>query len=165
MPWRQSIFEPFTIKVILNLQTSLEPAWNLAVLCSFLTRRCTPGKARHINLVHPLGASAAGYPPSRLPFYQRCDRSSVTPQPHIAVLKMDGCEPQCPGELQWALSAMVLVVASPPADQAGADSYLAQAQSWIRQLRAANTLLVLDHRPYDNYSAGLRKIKPTYNIY
>lgn len=56
---------------------------------------------------------------------------------------MDGCEPQCPGELQWALSAMVLLAASPPADQAGADSYLAQAQSWIKQERAASPPYVL----------------------
>lgn len=56
---------------------------------------------------------------------------------------MDRCEPQCPGELQWALSARVLLAASPPADQPGADSYLAQAQSWIWQEIAASTFLVL----------------------
>lgn len=52
---------------------------------------------------------------------------------------MDGCDPQRPGELHWTLSAMVLLAASPPADWAGTDNYLAQAQSWIRQDRAANT--------------------------
>lgn len=56
---------------------------------------------------------------------------------------MDVCESQCPGELQWALFAMVLLAASPPADLTGADSYLAQAQSWIRQLRDASTLMLV----------------------
>ncbi len=140
-----SIFVPLTIRVFLNLQTITTCLlWTSIRLSSvhFWRGDVLQGKARHINLVHAPGVSAAGCPPSRLHFHQRCDTSSVTPRPHNLVLRMNGCDPSWPGELQKALSAMLLLAACPPADLAAADSYLAEAQSWIRQGRVASTILV-----------------------
>lgn len=66
------------------------------------------GEVRHINLAHLPATSVIGHPPSWLPSCQRSDRSFVTPQLYNSLLEIDGFKSGCSGELQCALSAMML---------------------------------------------------------